>query len=64
MTWEAINRMLTVATEEVISRQEAIGGESSSEEPTVPIMFLEDEFCRSPRYQWVYGVSSAPPVSA
>ena len=62
MTRNAIDGMLTVATEEVMPHQEMIDGESFSEEPAVPIMFLEDEFCRSTRYRWVYGVRSAPPA--
>jgi len=62
MTWDAINGMLTVATE-VAYCPGVIDGESSSEEPTVPIMFLEDEFCRSTRYRWVYGVRTAPPAN-
>ncbi len=60
MSRDAIDNMCTVATEEMARRQEVIDWEPSCEEPTVPIMFLEDEFSRSSRSRWVYGVRSAP----
>jgi len=64
MTRDAITTMLIVATEEAASHQKVIDGKPSSEEPTVPIMFLEDEFCRGARSWWDMTFRDALPGSA
>lgn len=46
MARDTIDSVLTVDTEEVASYQEVIVRESASEEPTVPIMFLEGQAYR------------------